>query len=90
MRASAAFMCTRTSWCLLVAPALTYLVRCVFQVAAILEAAVNVTKRGIHAHPHIMVPLVGIPAELDHQIAIVHKTAKEVRACPVNIGLPLI
>ena len=38
------------------------------QAKAILEAAVNVSKRGIRAHPHIMVPLVGFEEELAHQV----------------------
>ncbi|EFN51244.1 hypothetical protein CHLNCDRAFT_141269 [Chlorella variabilis] len=37
------------------------------QVKAILEAAVNVSQRGIKPFPHIMVPLVGFEEELSHQ-----------------------
>jgi pyruvate, orthophosphate dikinase len=39
-------------------------------VAAILEAAVNVSKRGVKVHPHIMVPLVGIQEELVAQVGV--------------------
>lgn len=38
------------------------------QATAIIEAAVNVSKRGIKVHPHIMVPLVGHQEELLHQV----------------------
>ena len=38
------------------------------QVKAILEAAVNVSQRGIKPFPHIMVPLVGFEEELSHQV----------------------
>jgi pyruvate, orthophosphate dikinase len=48
------------------------------QAAAILEAAVNVTKRGIRCRPHIMVPLVGFEDELRHQLGIVHDVAAEI------------
>lgn len=41
------------------------------QATAILEAAVNVSKKGIKAHPHIMVPLVGFEEELQHQVGLV-------------------
>lgn len=48
------------------------------QVKAILEAAVNVTKKGIKCHPHIMVPLVGFEEELSNQLEVIHAAAKEV------------
>ena len=38
------------------------------QAKAILEAAVNVSAKGIKAHPHIMVPLVGFEEELANQV----------------------
>lgn len=38
------------------------------QAKAILEAAVNVAKRGVKPLPHIMVPLVGFEEELAHQV----------------------
>ncbi len=46
------------------------------QARAILEAAVNVSKRGVKPLPHIMVPLVGFEEELAHQVrAAPHGTA---------------
>lgn len=48
------------------------------QVKAILEAAVNVSKRGKKCYPHIMVPLVGFEEELSNQIDVIHAAAKEV------------
>lgn len=44
-----------------------------------MEAAIKVAKTGISPKPHIMIPLVGIVEELDNQIAVVHRAAKEVR-----------
>lgn len=46
--------------------------------AAILEAAVNVSSAGIAVHPHIMVPLVGILEELECQVDAIKKTAQRV------------
>ncbi len=46
------------------------------QTQAILEAALIVTKEGLHVHPEIMIPLVGITNELIHQKAIIEATAK--------------
>jgi pyruvate,orthophosphate dikinase len=43
------------------------------QATAILEAAVNVSKRGVQALPHIMVPLVGFEEELAHQVSIYNR-----------------
>jgi len=48
------------------------------QARAILEAAVNVAKKGIKVKPEIMIPLVGHVNELKIQEAIVRKVAKEV------------
>ncbi len=48
------------------------------QVRAILESAVELTKEGKKVHPEIMVPVVSIRAELDHQKAIVEKVYEEV------------
>jgi pyruvate,orthophosphate dikinase len=45
------------------------------QARAILEAALEVSREGISIHPEIMIPLVSIKEELEHQIAIVRKTA---------------
>lgn len=39
------------------------------QATAIIEAAVNVAKKGIKVHPHIMVPLVGFEEELKNQVS---------------------
>lgn len=50
------------------------------QATAIIEAAVNVSKKGIKPHPHIMVPLVGFEEELKNQVAVIHAAAKEVFA----------
>lgn len=50
------------------------------QVSAIIEAAGNVSKKGIRAHPHIMVPLVGHVEELKRQVALIRQVAKEVIA----------
>jgi pyruvate,orthophosphate dikinase len=50
------------------------------QVRAILEAAVELRQEGKAAHPEIMVPVVGIKAELDHQRAIVDRIHREVAA----------
>ncbi|KAI7845814.1 hypothetical protein COHA_000725 [Chlorella ohadii] len=45
---------------------------------AILEAAVNVSKKGVKPFPHIMVPLVGFEEELSHQIKVIRKAAEDV------------
>eukprot|EP00195_Chlamydomonas_chlamydogama_P010279 CAMPEP_0202891472 /NCGR_PEP_ID=MMETSP1392-20130828/1515_1 /ASSEMBLY_ACC=CAM_ASM_000868 /TAXON_ID=225041 /ORGANISM="Chlamydomonas chlamydogama, Strain SAG 11-48b" /LENGTH=863 /DNA_ID=CAMNT_0049575227 /DNA_START=362 /DNA_END=2953 /DNA_ORIENTATION=- len=48
------------------------------QVQAIFEAAVNVAKSGGVVKPEIMVPLVGTPAELQNQEALVRRVAGQV------------
>src|SRR6202022_1332026 len=48
------------------------------QARAIFEAAAEVQKEGIEARPEVMIPLVGFPKELMHQIGIVHRVAAEV------------
>ena len=48
------------------------------QAKAILEAAVNVGKRGVVALPHIMVPLVGFEEELAHQVRVIRAAADQV------------
>jgi pyruvate, orthophosphate dikinase len=48
------------------------------QARAIIEAAVNLKKKGVDARPEIMVPLVGIVKELKLQADIIHETAKKV------------
>jgi pyruvate, orthophosphate dikinase len=50
------------------------------QARAVFEAAVQVQKEGIKCKPEIMIPLVGFKKELDLQIEVVHKVAKEVMA----------
>lgn len=48
------------------------------QTRAIIEAALNVKKRGIHVKPEIMVPLIGRYREFVLQEAIIRKTAEKV------------
>jgi len=48
------------------------------QSRAIFEAAADVKKRGIPVEPEVMIPLVGHVKELEHQAAIVRKTAEDV------------
>jgi pyruvate, orthophosphate dikinase len=48
------------------------------QAHAIFEAAAQVQAEGIKVRPEIMIPLVGFPKELNLQIEIVHRVAKEV------------
>ena len=50
------------------------------QVRAIFEAAADVTKKNIKVKPEVMIPLVGFKKELDLQVEIVHRVAKEVMA----------
>ena len=49
------------------------------QVRAIFEAAAQVMKEKIRVRPEIMIPLVGFSKELDLQLDIVRRVAKEVR-----------
>jgi len=48
------------------------------QAKAILEAAVNVSKKGVKPLPHIMVPLVGFEEELASQVRVIRKAAEDV------------
>jgi pyruvate,orthophosphate dikinase len=48
------------------------------QARAVFEAAVEVQKAGIKVKPEIMIPLVGFKKELDLQVEVVHRIAKEV------------
>jgi pyruvate,orthophosphate dikinase len=48
------------------------------QARAVFEAAAEVQKQGIKVRPEIMIPLVGFKKELDLQIDVVHKAAREV------------
>ena len=61
------------------------------QTRAIIEAALNVKKEGIHPHPEIMVPLIGRLREFEQQEGIIRNTAKKVFAeyndrVPFKIG----
>jgi pyruvate,orthophosphate dikinase len=48
------------------------------QARAIFQAAAAVLKEGIKVKPEIMIPLVGFKKELDLQVEIVHRVAREV------------
>jgi len=50
------------------------------QARAIFEAAAEVQKQGIKVKPEIMIPLVGFKKELDLQVELVHRVAREVMA----------
>ena len=50
------------------------------QARAVFEAAAAVAKKGTKVTPEIMIPLVGFKKELDLQVEIVHRVAKEVMA----------
>ncbi|HWQ93633.1 MAG TPA: pyruvate, phosphate dikinase, partial [Clostridia bacterium] len=50
------------------------------QARAVFEAAAEVQKSGIKVKPEIMIPLVGFKKELDLQVDLVHRVAKEVMA----------
>ncbi len=50
------------------------------QARAIIEAAVNLTKKGIDARPEIMVPLIGTTKEFQLQEEIIRATAEKVFA----------
>jgi pyruvate,orthophosphate dikinase len=48
------------------------------QARAVFEAAAIVQKSGVKVKPEIMIPLVGFKKELDLQVDVVHRVAKEV------------
>ncbi|XP_022761191.1 pyruvate, phosphate dikinase, chloroplastic-like [Durio zibethinus] len=48
------------------------------QVRAIFQAALSVSNQGVKVFPEIMVPLVGTPEELGHQVSLIRGVAKEV------------
>ncbi|HTX52274.1 MAG TPA: putative PEP-binding protein, partial [Candidatus Baltobacteraceae bacterium] len=50
------------------------------QARAVFQAAAKVQKEGTKVKPEIMIPLVGFKRELDLQVAVVHRVAKEVMA----------
>src|SRR2546423_7216725 len=50
------------------------------QARAVFEAAAEVQKQGVKVKPEIMIPLVGFKKELDLQVEVVHRVAREVMA----------
>jgi pyruvate,orthophosphate dikinase len=50
------------------------------QARAVFEAAAECVKKKIKVQPEVMIPLVGYKRELDLQVEIVHRVAKEVMA----------
>src|SRR5262245_62003256 len=61
------------------------------QARAVFQAAAAVIKAGGKARPEIMIPLVGFKKELDLQVEIVHRVAKEVmkdtgKKIPYTVG----
>ncbi|HET9219916.1 MAG TPA: pyruvate, phosphate dikinase [Terriglobia bacterium] len=50
------------------------------QARAVFEAAALVQASGVKAKPEIMIPLVGFKKELDLQVEVVHRVAKQVMA----------
>ena len=61
------------------------------QARAIFQAAAAVLKEGIKVKPEIMVPLVGFKKELDLQVELIHRVAKEVmketgKKFPYSVG----
>ena len=66
--------------------AITYPEIAKMQTRAVIEAAINVSKKGINVTPEIMIPLVGEVKELKYVKDIVCKTADEIIA---NSGIDL-
>src|SRR5206468_1391293 len=61
------------------------------QARAVFEAAAEVQKKGIKVKPEIMIPLVGFKKELDLQVEIVHRVARDVmketgKKFPYSVG----
>ncbi|NBX24622.1 MAG: pyruvate, phosphate dikinase [Planctomycetes bacterium] len=50
------------------------------QVRAILQAAAKVQAEGVKVKPEIMIPLVGFARELELQVELVHRVAREVQS----------
>jgi len=48
------------------------------QARAIFEAAIAMSNQGVNVFPEIMVPLVGTPQELGHQVTLIRKVAEKV------------
>ena len=51
---------------------------CVMQSRAIIEAAINVTNKGIKVLPEIMIPLIGTRTEFDYLEKIIRQTAETI------------
>lgn len=57
------------------------------QTRAVFEAALSMTNQGVKVLPEIMVPLVGTPQELGHQVSLIHEVAEKVfSAIGTSIG----
>ncbi|KAL0348729.1 UNVERIFIED_CONTAM: Pyruvate, phosphate dikinase, chloroplastic [Sesamum angustifolium] len=48
------------------------------QVRAIFQAAISLTNQGVKVFPEIMVPLIGTPQELSHQVSLIRDVARRV------------
>ncbi|GMH29280.1 hypothetical protein Nepgr_031123 [Nepenthes gracilis] len=48
------------------------------QARAIFQAAITMSNQGVEVLPEIMVPLVGTPQELGHQVSLIHSVAEKV------------
>ncbi|GAB2295085.1 hypothetical protein Dimus_029264 [Dionaea muscipula] len=48
------------------------------QARAIFQAAITMSNQGVKVLPEIMVPLVGTPQELGHQVSLIHDVARKV------------
>jgi pyruvate,orthophosphate dikinase len=48
------------------------------QARAILEAATELVQEGVEVYPEIMIPLIGTPAEFNHQADVIRSVAKKV------------
>jgi pyruvate,orthophosphate dikinase len=48
------------------------------QARAIFEAAIAMTNQGVKVFPEIMVPLIGTPQELGHQVSLIRNVAEKV------------
>jgi pyruvate,orthophosphate dikinase len=59
---------------------ITYPEITVMQTRAIIEAALNLKKKGVDAKPEIMIPLIGTLAEFENQEKIIRETAEKVFA----------
>ncbi|HEX9846696.1 MAG TPA: pyruvate, phosphate dikinase [Candidatus Nitrosotenuis sp.] len=64
------------------------------QIRAVFEAAAELAKQKVHAHPQIMIPQVGSVAELNHIKQIYNKVKSEIESkhrmrLPINFGTML-